>query len=202
MKKLLIVPLEFIIGGEGKHVLLHPSKTANIFKYLDIIDLLSSLAHTSTYKLSTRFATSQKITSMRMFQSVSFGSLAHVESSMINRFGALPSFITTHIYFSRLSQLYASYLWKSPKSAAEDGTPLCSNLHALEESTWNTWALFNLAEERLWGPEEQPSHTQAFTREKGPRALSRFKAREWRTTATTAGKDLTEHEGMAFLSKD
>lgn len=159
MKKLFIIPLESIIGGEGKHILLPPSKTADIFKYLDITDLLSSLDHISTYKSSTRFATSQKITSMRMFQSVSFGSLAHGESLIINRFGVLPSFITmlhTGIYRSRLSQLYASYLWNSPKSAAEAVTPLCSNLHALGESTWKTWALFNLAKERLWGPYTTP----------------------------------------------
>lgn len=158
-EKLFIIPLDSIIGGEGKHVLLHPSKMANIFKYLDTTDLLCSLAHISTYKSSTRFATSQKITSMRMFLSVSFGSLAHGESLIINRFGVLPSFITmlhTAIYLSRLSQLY-TYLWNSPKSAAEGVTPLCSNLHALGESTWKTWALFNLAKERLWGP-----YTTAF----------------------------------------
>lgn len=45
-----------IVGG-GKHLLIHSSKTAYIFKYLDIIDLFSSLAHISTDKLSTRFAT-------------------------------------------------------------------------------------------------------------------------------------------------
>lgn len=48
MKKLFLIPLEPIIGGEGKHILPHPSKTDNIFKYLDIIDLLSSVAQIST----------------------------------------------------------------------------------------------------------------------------------------------------------
>lgn len=93
--------------------MLHPSKTAYKFKYLDISDLLSSIAQISTQKLSTRFATSQKITSLRRFQSVPFGSLAHGKSLIINRFAVLPSFITmlrTSIYFSRLSQLCASYL--------------------------------------------------------------------------------------------
>lgn len=111
-----------------------------------------------------------------MSQSVPFGSLAHGESLIINRFAVLPSFITmlhTSIYFSRLSQLCASYLWNSPKSAAEDATPLCLNLPALGGSTWKTWALFKLAKERLGGPKQQPSLTQTFTRNKGPRAPSR-----------------------------
>lgn len=94
MKKLFLIPLEPIIGGEGKHILPHPSKTDNIFKYLDIIDLLSSVAQIST-EITNQICYLTEISSLRMFQSVSFGSLAHAESLIINRFGVLPRFITS-----------------------------------------------------------------------------------------------------------